>query len=219
MAEEYVAYSQHWVIRYRLKIKESGSTKLSSQIFVSPRRACWYMQQLMQRVSRDDVKWKQTNIAWTWLVEMISRFENANEDKWFGFSFAINQKLSEQTRDVAVDKIHGKLREIGLKVKQGGYDLHVLEIRKVCEVQGGAHIALCDCAAKNHRNRFKPVMLFFLYTFFRHVQAKKTPYSVYSGRVLRFFFYIFDLAERKDISRNHNYFIWIPRWWKRKVWD
>ena len=82
-------------------------------------------------------------------------------------------------------------------MKQGGYDLHVLEIRKVCEVQGGAHIALCDCAAKNHRNRFKPVMLFFLYTFFRHVQAKKTPYSVYSGRVLRFFFIYLTLLSAK----------------------
>jgi len=95
----------------------------------------------MQRVSRDNVKLKQVNIAWTWLIEMTSRSENANENKWFGLSFAVNQNLSEETCDALVNKIHGKLREIGLKVKQGGYDLHMFEIRKVCEVQGGVNIA------------------------------------------------------------------------------
>ena len=150
----------------------------------------------MQRVSRDNVKLKQVNIAWTWLIEMTSRSENANENKWFGLSFAVNQNLSEETCDALVNKIHGKLREIGLKVKQGGYDLHMFEIRKVCEMQGGANVPLCECAAKNHRNRFKPVMLFF-YSFFRHIQAKKTPCSVYSGRVLRFFFIYLTLLSAK----------------------
>jgi len=89
------------------------------------------MQQLMQRISRDNVKWKQVNIAWTSLVEMISRSENANENKWFGFSCAVNQNLPEQTRDVIVVEIHGKLREVGLKVKQGGCDLHIFETSKV----------------------------------------------------------------------------------------
>ena len=125
----------------------------------------------MQRVSRDVVKWKQVNIAWTWLVEMAYRSENANENKWFGFNFEVNQNLSEQTRDVIVDKIHGKLLEIGLKVKQSGYDLHMFEVRKVCEMQGGANIVsrALQLRCETRRNRFKPGML-FCYSFFRHIR-------------------------------------------------
>jgi len=150
----------------------------------------------MQRVSRDNVKWKQVNIAWTWSVEMTSWSENANENKWFGFSLAVNQNLPEQTRDVIVDEIHGKLREIGLKVKQGGCNLHIFETSKVCEVQGGAYIA-----SRSMRNRLKPDILFF--NFFRHILAKKPPYSVYLVSVLAVF---------RNLLRKHNYFIWTPRW-------
>jgi len=61
----------------RLASKQS----VENAVFFRLRGNTERFQQLMQRVSRDDVKWKQANIAWTWLVEMTSRSENANEHK------------------------------------------------------------------------------------------------------------------------------------------
>jgi len=78
---------------------------------------------------------------------------------------------TKETRDVSFDKIHGKLREIGLKVKQGG---HICTCSKSgrfvkCKAEQILRVALYDCAAKKYRNRFNPGMLFF--SFFHHILA------------------------------------------------
>lgn len=47
------------------------------------------------------------------------------------FSYAVEEILSDQSREKIVENIHAKLEEIGKKVKDGDYPLDVYIINKV----------------------------------------------------------------------------------------
>lgn len=47
------------------------------------------------------------------------------------FSFAVNQILSDQPREMIVEKIHENLQEVGRKVNGNEYSFEMYQIRKV----------------------------------------------------------------------------------------
>ena len=63
------------------------------------------------------------------------------------FSFAVNQILSDQSREEIVGRIHENLQEIGNKARDGSYEVGMFEIRKVSEG------AVCQRAYSLHADK------------------------------------------------------------------
>ena len=163
----------------------------------------------MQRVSRDDVKWKQANIAWTRLAEMTSRSENAND----------LVSASPSTRSSPSKRVTSSLIKSTASFEKSAWKWSRVDTICTCSKSGrfvkckGELMSRFASALRKTIETVSNQSCCFSTVFFAIFRRKKrhVRYILVECSV---FFYIFDLAERKDISRNHNYFIWIPRWSK-----